>query len=166
MASMNRSPFKKLQKGAGFAWNPQLLRHSAEDVFRMQSSVCTVNFTNVSRSDWTWGNLWNFLTINFRYKYFHNFGQGFICKCIYFPRLAKWKIITEKCIGENSPALDMTWSLIPHVGQPHNKLPPICHEKLLEKGPSILYTRTLMPLLHWKIRWGYMLPQYLQGSAD
>ena len=23
-----------------------------------------------------------------------------------------------------------------------------------------------MPLLHWKTMWGYMFPQYLQGSAD
>ena len=23
-----------------------------------------------------------------------------------------------------------------------------------------------MPLLHWKIIWGYILPRYLQGSAD
>ena len=23
-----------------------------------------------------------------------------------------------------------------------------------------------MPLLHWKIMWGCILPQYLQGSAD
>ena len=44
----------------------------------------------------------------------------------------------------NSPALGMIWSLIPHEEQPPNrfaqkKLPSICNEKLLEKGPSIVY---------------------------
>ena len=38
----------------------------------------------------------------------------------------------------------MIWSLIPHAEKPLNKfisqkLSPICHEKPLEKGPSILY---------------------------
>ena len=50
----------------------------------------------------------------------------------------------------NSLVLGVIWSLIPHVEQPSNKfakkyLFPICHEKLLEKGPSILYWKTLCP---------------------
>ena len=80
---MYRSPFNLLQKNASFVWNPQPLRHNVERVFfLMQYPICTVNFTNMSRSDSTWNNLWNLLTINFKYKYFHNFGQGFIFKYI------------------------------------------------------------------------------------
>ena len=37
------------------------------------SSTYPVNFTNnMSRSGWTWRNIWNLLTINFKYKYLHN----------------------------------------------------------------------------------------------
>ena len=70
----------------------------------------------------------------------------------------------------NSPTIAMIWSLIPHVEQNPNKfdqkeLYPICHEKLLEKGLSILYGKDTIPLLHWKIMWEYMFPQYLQKST-
>ena len=45
----------------------------AEGIFEIQYAICAVNFTNkISRSSWTWHNLWKFLTINFRNKYFHN----------------------------------------------------------------------------------------------
>ena len=38
--------------------------------------------------------------------------------------------------------------------------------KVFRKDPSILYEGDTMPLLYWKIMRGYMLPQYLQASAD
>ena len=71
----------------------------------------------------------------------------------------------------NSPALGMTWLLIPHLEQSANKfdqksLSPICHEKLLDEVLSILYGWDIIPLFHWKIMWEYVLPQYLQGSSD
>ena len=60
--------------------------------------------------------------------------------------------------------INPTCRTAPH---PFNKnLSSICHETILEKGHSILFGGDTMPLLHWKIIWGYMLPQYLQGSAD
>ena len=34
----------------------------------------------------------------------------------------------------------------------------------LEKGPLTLHGGTV-PLLHWKMMWGYMFPQYLQLSG-
>ena len=65
----------------------------------------------------------------------------------------------------------MIKSLTPHVEQSLNKfatqnLSPISHEKLLEKVPFILYGGDTMPLLHWKIVWWYIFPQYLHGSTD
>ena len=100
--------------------------------------ICTANFTNISMSSWTWQKLWNLLTINFKYKYFHNFGHGFIFKCIY---LHDWKY--EKWLLKNVfVKLAHPWHdliLIHYVEQPPNKFSPICHEKLLKKGPSILY---------------------------
>ena len=39
--------------------------------------MCAVNFANnTSRSGWTWCNLWNLLTINVKYKYFHKSLDG------------------------------------------------------------------------------------------
>ena len=43
--------------------------------------------------------------------------------------------------------------LMLHVEQLSNKLPPICHEKLLKKVPPY-FMGDIMPLLHWKIMWG------------
>ena len=104
----------------------------------MRSPIFTVNFINMLRSGWTWHNLWNLLIINFKYKYFHNFGQGFIFRCIY---LHDWK--NEKWLLNNVfvklPHLWHDLILILHVEQPPNKLSPICHKKVLRKGPSILY---------------------------
>ena len=60
----------------------------------------------------------------------------------------------------------MIWLSMPHVEQPtRNKLSSICHEKLLEKDLSVLYGvhYAIAPLENYV---GYMLPQYLQGSAD
>ena len=119
----------------------------------MQFPICTINFINMSRSGWTWHNLWNFLTINFKYKYFHKFGQGCIFKCI---SLHDWKnenrLLKNAFVKLRPPPPPLAWSdhveshVIPHVEQPPNKLPPICDEKLLEKGPSILYNMgTLCP---------------------
>ena len=92
----------------------------------------------MSRSSWAWYKLWNPLTINFKYKYFHNFGQSFIFKFIY---LHEWK--NEKWLLKNvfvkRPHPWHNLILILHVEQPPNKLSAICHEKLLKKGPSILY---------------------------
>ena len=53
-----------------------------EDIFLLQLSICTILFKNMSRSGWTWHNLSNLLTINTKYKYFYNSGQGFIIKYI------------------------------------------------------------------------------------
>ena len=47
----------------------------------------------------------------------------------------------------NSPALAMIWSLIPQEDQRPNNFSPICHENLLEKGPSILYEGHYAPAL-------------------
>ena len=38
---------------------------------------------------------------------------------------------------------------------------PICHEKLFRKRSPYTLGGT-MPLLHWKIMWDYMFPQYFQ----
>ena len=46
------------------------------------------------------------LTVNFKYKYFRNFGHGFFFKCV----------------SLHTPIVGMIWSLIPHVEQP--SLPP------------------------------------------
>ena len=135
----------------------------------MQSPIRTVNFTNMSRSGWTWHNL---LTINFKYKYCHNFGRGFIFKCI---SLHNWK--NKKRLLKNVFV----------------KLPYLCHDLIIEppcrtapspppippaincppsamksfyKKVSPYFMGDIMPLVHWKIMWGYMLPQYWQGNAD
>ena len=45
----------------------------AEGIFQTQYLVCALNFINkISRSSWTWQNLWKLLTIHFRNIYFHN----------------------------------------------------------------------------------------------
>ena len=69
----NRGISQDITNKTGIAWNPQPLRQCAEGIFQMQRPICAVNFTNkISRSSWTWHNLWNLLTINFRNKYFYN----------------------------------------------------------------------------------------------
>ena len=110
----------------------------AKGVFLIQLTICIVNFTNMLRSGWTWNNLWNLLTINLKYKCYHNLVQGFIFKGI---SLHDWK--NEKWSLKNVfvklPCLWYNLIIIPHVEQPPNKLLPICHEKFFEKVPSLLY---------------------------
>ena len=74
----------------------------------------------------------------------------------------------------NSLVLGMIWSLIPHVEYrppisfPKNAYSLICHLKSFfhRKGSPYTLGETLyMPLLYWKIMWGYMFPQYLQVSG-
>ena len=87
--------------------------------------MLTVNFKY--RSDWTWHNFWNLLTINFKHKYFHNFidWSGLYLQ-VYIPsRSAKrFKFTFFRLLGmhlQNSLTLVMIRSLIPHVEQPSNK---------------------------------------------
>ena len=106
----------------------------------MQSPICTVNITNKSRSGWTRHNLWNLLTINFKNKYFHNFGQGFICKCI---SLHDWK--NEKWLLKNLfVKLPHPWHELiinPPCRTPPTRPIPIPNKlsPIWQKGPSILY---------------------------
>ena len=73
-------------------------------------------------------------------------------------------MIIEKCICETShPWHDQI--LILHVEQPQNKFTSICNENLFQKVPPY-FMGDIMPLLHWEITWEYILPQYLQGSAN
>ena len=112
----------------------------------MQSPICTINLTKKSRSGWTWHNLWNLITINFKYKYFHNFVQGFIFNCVSLHDWEKEKwLMKNRFVKLSCPALYMIRSLISHVEQRPNKFSPICHENLLEKSPFILYGSTLCP---------------------
>ena len=120
-----------------------------EGIFHMQYLICTANFTNkISRSSWTWHNLWKLLTINFRNKYFHNSVDWsglniFIFKCI---SLHEWQVLrfTVFRLLENAfvklPSsyhdliINLPCRAIPNKFA-QNNLSPICHKKHL----SILY---------------------------
>ena len=107
----------------------------------------------MSRSGWTWHNLWNFLlTINFKYKYFHNSvdWSGFIFKCIslhdcqkfqdYIQSLDYWKMHLW-----NSPTLGMIWLLIPHVERPPKNCPLSSMKSIYKKVPPFFWGKTLCP---------------------
>ena len=72
----------------------------------------------------------------------------------------------------NSPALGMIWSLIPYVEQTPNKFAPksffpIYYENIFKKKTAPYFMGgDIMPLLHWKVMWGYVIPLYLQEGAD
>ena len=116
----------------------------AVDIYQMQYSICAVNFTNkISRSSWTWHNLWKLLTINFRNKYFHNSVDWsglniFIFKCI---SLHEWQVLrfTVFRLLENAfvklPSSYHDLIINPPCRTVSHNFPLICHEKL----PSILY---------------------------
>ena len=114
----------------------------AVDIYQMQYSICAVNFTNkISRSSWTWHNLWKLLIIRFREKYFDNSADwSGLCLEVYIPSwLPKISWFTVFRLLENAfVKLPSSYhDLIinpPRRTVPHN-LPLICHEKL----PSILY---------------------------
>ena len=137
----------------------------------MQTPLYSVNFMTVSRSGWTWHNLWNLLTINFKYQYFHKFGQGFTFNCIF---LYEWK--NEKWISKNVFVKNpRPWHDNLIINSPcrtaqfvPKKIFPTCHEKILEKGSSILYggDYALAPLEnHVGWRRGYILPSILARNC-
>ena len=51
----------------------------AVGVFKVQSAIYAINFTNdISRSDWTWHNFCNLLIIDQKNKYFQGFNFKYI----------------------------------------------------------------------------------------
>ena len=80
---------------------------------------------------------------------------------IYMQFLYYWKMNLW-----NFPTLGMIWSLIPYVELLPKVCPPSNMESIYKKVPPCFFEGDTMPLLHWKIMWGYMLPQYLQENAD
>ena len=125
-----------------------------EGVFPIQPSICPVNFSNnISRSGWTWQNLWNLLTINLKNKSSHysmdwlgHFLQvympSWLAKCSDLHSLTYWNMHFW-----NSPTFGMIWSWMPHLEQPSpphkfspKNLSPISYKNIfLEKGLPIHY---------------------------
>ena len=138
----------------------------------MLSPIWAVKFINeISRSSWTWHNLWKLLTINFRNKYFHNsvdwsvlYLQVYIPSCLAkFLRFSVFRLLENNLW--KSLALTMMQFLTLHVEQPsnkltHNNLPP----SAMKNFPPWFMGQDTMPLLHWKTIWR-CIPQYLQESA-
>ena len=74
-ASEKRSPLKKkLKKNTGFTWNPKPQSHSVQVFFKFSSlfivSTFQIHINNPGQDqregNWTWVNLWNLFTINFK----------------------------------------------------------------------------------------------------
>ena len=145
----------------------------------MQSPIFAANFTNnMSRSGWTWYNLWNLLINNFKYKYFHNSvdWSGLYLQ-VYIP---SWlpknsRLYTVFRLLQNAfMKLPHPWHdliINPPCRTAHQKkkkeknCPPSSMKSIYKKVTPCFLGGDTMPLLHWKIMWGYILPQYLQGSA-
>ena len=152
---MNRSPFKILQKNIGL--------HEIPDPWGNLSPICDVNFTNnMSKSDWTWQNLWDLLTINFKYRYYYtslDWSGLFIFKCISLHGCQKFLDLYKifRLLENAFVNLPYLWHdliiNLPCRTAPQN-FSPICYKKLLEKGPSILHTyfgETLFPCSNGKL---------------
>ena len=113
----------------------------------MQAPTCAARFTNdMSKSDWTWHKLWIFSTINLKYKYFHNSvdWSSFYLQ-VHIPSwLAKILRFTFFRLPENA-FVNISNCRAPCRTAPisflRKHLSPICHEKLWEKGPTVLYGR-------------------------
>ena len=126
----------------------------------------------MSRSSWTWHNLWNLLTINFNYTYFRNFDQSFISKCISLPdwKNEKWllKIVFVKVPRpwHDLIIIPPCRTAPPPVPPPFNKMSLVCPEKLLEKGLPPYFMVGHYALTSLENRLGSYASQYLHRSAD
>ena len=146
----------------------------AEGIFQMQYPICAVNFTNqISKSSWPWRNLWKFLPINFKNKYFHNsVDWSRLYPQVYIPswlakilRFAVFRLLENAFVRHPCPYYHL------NINPPSRTVPPINLPKIIwppsaMKGfPPYFMGRGTMLLLHWKILWG-RIPQYLQESAE
>ena len=113
----------------------------------MQSIISTFNFTsNMSRSNWTWQTVGNHLTINFKYKYFHNFTDW---SGIY---LLSWlaKILRFKVFG----LLENTFVKLPHswhdgkINRPSRTATPLSPTDMPMKNCP---RKKILPSLHEKL---------------
>ena len=110
----------------------------------------------MSRSGWTWRNFWNLLTIGCKYKYFYHSADWSglyleLCIPLWLTKIFRFTIFRVlKNVFSKLPCPWHDLIISPHVKtDPQQispkKFVPICHEKFLGKGPSILYGRTLCP---------------------
>ena len=150
--------------------------YCAENVFQIQPPICAVNFpSNMLKSDRTWHDLWNFLTINLKNKSFHNsIDSTGIYLQVYIPsRLAKFLWFTVSRFLESAfvklphPWHDLIINPLCGTGIPHkfaqkSLFPHVLWKSFLKKKVPPCFSGDTMPLLYWKIMWGYAFPQYLQ----
>ena len=146
---------------------------SGEGVFLMQSPICTVNFTNMSRSGWTWYNLWNLLTINFKNKYFHNSVDWSGLRLqVYIPswlpkilRFIVFRLLENVFV--KLPSHDLIINLSCRIDPPSKKriFSHIPWKASRQRSLHSLWGKHCAFALYENYV-GYILPQYLQESAD
>ena len=143
---MYMSPFKILQKKIGL--------HEIPNPWGNLSPSCDLNFANnISKSDWTWHNLWTLLSINLKYKYFHisvDWLEFFIFKCICLHDCPKFSDLYKVFrLLENAfmklPTLGMMWSLILHVKQPQKFLLHLPWKAFRKRFFYTFFGKTLCP---------------------
>ena len=120
----------------------------------------------------TWRNIWKLLTINFKYKYFHNSvdWSGLYLQVSIPSWLTKILRFTVFTLLENAfvkllcPWHDLINNLL--INPLANK--NICPKKFVPHLPWKAFRKRSLHTLWGETHfiWEYMLPQYLQGSAD
>ena len=105
----------------------------------------------MSRPGWTWHNLWSLLTINFEYKYFHNsvdwsglyLQEHILSWLVKNLRFKVFRLVENVFVKLSRPWHDLIIKFpstnLPMWNYPRKILSPICHEKFLEKGSSVLH---------------------------
>ena len=130
--------------------------YCAENVFQIQPPICAVNFpSNMLKSDRTWHDLWNFLTINLKNKSFHNsIDSTGIYLQVYIPsRLAKFLWFTV------SRFLESAFVKLPHPW--HDLIiNPLCGTGI----PHKFAQKSLFPHVLWKSFLRKRSPHALVGT--
>ena len=127
--------------------------------------------------NWTWHDLWKFLTIPLKDKHIIQTDQGFICKCISHQDWRKssdlqcskyWKIHLWNHPPPSLP-LDLIIDLLPsRTTRPINVAKKLCPPSAMKSFFRRKYHYTegaTMPMLGKKFVRGYVFLYYLRGSG-